>query len=173
MRTKRADQEQGNLIRSKRIYYGADHPSKDKKKGAMACTDCGAVFANGRWAFGTDIVPGDDPKVLRPAPVVCPACEQVRNGEPNGFLFVRGAFAVEHAREITNLVNNEAERMARENPLWRIMSWESSVPELMITTTTTHLAQHLGRALRGAFAGELDHSFSDDHTMVRVYWTRD
>lgn len=172
MRTKRADQEQGNLIRSKRIYYDADHLSKDKKKGAMICTDCGAVYANGRWALGTNIRPGDDLKAAGPESVVCPACEQIRNGEASGFLYVRGAFAVEHAREITNLVNNEAERMSRENPLWRIISWESSVPELMITTTSTHLAQHLGRALRGAFAGELDHSFSDDHTTVRVYWTR-
>lgn len=171
MRTKRADQEQGNLIHSKRIYH--DAVSKDKKTGPLVCTDCGAVFSNGRWAFGIDIVSGDDPIVTRPEPAVCPACEQIRANAPCGFLYVRGAFAVEHAREITNLVNNEAERMSRENPLWRIMSWESSVPELMITTTTTHLAQHLGRALHNAFAGELHYSFSEEHTMARVYWTRD
>ena len=52
---------------------------------------------------------------------VCPACEQNREGEARGFVFLDGSFVRLHAREIENLLRNEVVRASEDNPLARIL----------------------------------------------------
>ena len=112
---------------------------------------------------------------FRPAHMtVCPACKQSRVGEPRGFVFLDGAFFVEHQKEIKQLLRNEAERAAEDNPLARILDWkEGEKHQLTVTTTTEHLAQRLGHALEKAFDGSVHYDFSHENKLTRVSWHRE
>jgi hypothetical protein len=105
---------------------------------------------------------------------VCPACEQKRSGEPRGFVYLDGDFFVAHHEEIEQLLRNEAERAAEDNPLARIMEWKrGDGHKLTVTTTTEHLAQRLGHALEKAFGGIVHYDFSHENKLARVNWQRD
>ena len=105
---------------------------------------------------------------------VCPACVQQRTGEPRGFVYLDGAFFVAHHEEIEQLLRNEAERAAEDNPLARIMEWKrGDLHKLTLTTTTEHLAQRLGHALEKAFAGRAHYDFSHENKLARVNWQRE
>lgn len=105
---------------------------------------------------------------------VCPACEQKRNGEPRGFVYLDGDFFVSHQEEIEQLLNNEAERAAVDNPLARIMEVKrGDGHKLTVSTTTEHLAQRLGHALEKAFGGNTHYDFSHENKLARVNWLRE
>ena len=106
--------------------------------------------------------------------IVCPACEQKRSGEPRGFVYLEGDFFIAHHEEIEQLLRNEAERAAEDNPLARIMDWKRGEdPNLTVTTTTEHLAQRLGHALEKAFGGATNYDFSHENKLARVSWQRE
>ena len=105
---------------------------------------------------------------------VCPACEQKRSGEPRGCVYLDGDFFVAHYEEIEQLLRNEAERAAEDNPLARIMKWKrGDGHKLTVTTTTEHLAQRLGHALEKAFGGGAHYDFSHENKLARVNWLRE
>jgi hypothetical protein len=93
-------------------------------------------------------------------------------GVAGGLVYVKGEFSIKHRAEIKRLLKNEAERDARDNPLARIMSWEDTDSQLVIKTTTEHLAQRLGHALEKAFDGNVRYDFSHENKFARVYWER-
>lgn len=102
-----------------------------------------------------------------------PACVQVTNGIVGGYLTVDGAFFQEHRAEIGRLLSNEARRAREDNPLSRTMGREEADGRLIITTTTEHLAQRLGRALEKAYHGQTVYDFSHENKVARVHWHRD
>jgi hypothetical protein len=78
-----------------------------------------------------------------------------------------------HRDEVRRLVSNEAERIAEDNPLARIMGWEEEKSgRVVVTTTTPHLAQRIGHALEKAFSGQVDYDFSHENQLARVSWRR-
>lgn len=104
----------------------------------------------------------------------CPACVQAEGGIPCGFVHLGGAFFAAHRQEIERLLRKEADRAAEDNPLARVMDWESGGDsKLTVTTTTEHLAQRLGHALEKAFGGEVHYDFSHENKLARVSWHRD
>ncbi len=105
---------------------------------------------------------------------VCPACKQIRNGEPRGFVYLDGAFLDAHHDEIEQLLRNEAHRAAQDNPLGRVMDWKRGEGrKLTVSTTTEHLAQRLGHAVEKAFGGNVHYDFSHENKLARVSWRRD
>lgn len=52
------------------------------------------------------------------------------------------------------------------------MGWEETENQLVVKTTTEHLAQRLGHALEKAFDGDVRYDFSHDNKFARVYWER-
>jgi len=165
-----------NATFTKRVDYeaGRHRPSRAISEPAI-CEVCGSTYANRRWT-----APASGPRELRhqhwrPArSTVCPACKQKRTGEPRGFVFLDGAFFVTHRSEIEQLLRNEAERAAEDNPLARILEWKRGEGhQLTVSTTTEHLAQRLGRALEKAFHGSVQYDFSHDNKLARVSWHRD
>ena len=161
--TKRVDHEAGRHRPARAIHEPA------------VCEDCGAVYANRGWSTTHSIFGNERHTHWRPPQtIVCPACKQVRTGEPRGFVFVDGAFFVAHHEEVEQLLRNEAERAADDNPLARIMEWKRGEGhKLTVTTTTEHLAQRLGHALEKAFGGSADYDFSHENKLARVNWQRD
>lgn len=165
-----------NVTFTKRVDHeaGRHRPSRALSEPAV-CEECGAVYANRRWT-AADSGSGDNQhKHWRPPQrTVCPACAQQRTGEPRGFVFLDGAFFVAHREEIEQLLRNEAERAAEDNPLARIMDWKrGDGHKLTVTTTTEHLAQRLGNAVEKAFGGSVDYDFSHENKLARVSWQRE
>jgi hypothetical protein len=71
---------------------------------------------------------------------------------PGGHLHLEGEFLSEHRDEIELLIHNEGDRASVDNPLARIMKWDKDEKgRTTILTTTEHLAQRLGHALKKAY----------------------
>jgi hypothetical protein len=139
------------------------------------CEDCGAVHADRRWTAANKEAVNDKRKGWRPSQLtVCPACKQIRASEPRGFVYLDGDFFVSHHEEIEQLLTNEAERAAEDNPLARIMELKrGNDHRLTVSTTTEHLAQRLGHALEKAFGGKVQYDFSHENKLARVNWWRE
>jgi hypothetical protein len=163
-----------NATFTKRVDHeaGRHRPSRSMSEPTV-CDDCGAVYANRRWT-AADPVAGNELHKRPAALTVCPACLQLRTGEPRGFVYLDGAFYVAHHEEIDQLLRNEADRASQDNPLARIMECKpDDGHELTVSTTTEHLAQRLGHALEKAFGGKAHYDFSHENKLARVNWQRE
>jgi NMD protein affecting ribosome stability and mRNA decay len=181
--TKRVDHEAGR------------HRTPRAPAEALVCEVCGYIYTNRRWItpsvfkvkqkptsidFSTRQWVAAEKQKSREAlsshaaeTVVCPSCQRQREGVPSGFLHLDGVFLTHHREEIERLLNNEAERVAEDNPVARIMKWgQDEKGRLMLTTTTEHLAQRLGRSLQKAFKGKVRYDFSHENKLAHVYWSR-
>jgi hypothetical protein len=164
-----------NATFTKRVDHEAGrHRTARAKSEPAVCIDCGAVYANRRWTAANPVSETGREKHWRPAgETICPACEQKRSGEPRGFVYLDGDFFVAHHDEIEQLLNNEAERAAEDNPLACIMeSKRGDGHKLTVSTTTEHLAQRLGHALEKAYGGTVQYDFSHENKLARVNWLR-
>ncbi|MGH9928306.1 MAG: BCAM0308 family protein [Pyrinomonadaceae bacterium] len=172
----RGNKKYTNATFTKRVDHeaGRHRPSRAISEPAF-CGECGAVYADQRWTASDTTPSAKKHKHWRPAQMtVCPACKQQSTGEPRGFVFLDGDFYAAHPEEAENLLRNEAERAAEDNPLGRILEWKrGDRHKLTVTTTTEHLAQRLGHALEKAFDGTVDYDFSHENKLARVTWHRD
>jgi hypothetical protein len=138
-----------------------------KLAAVTACPKCGASYRAGRWTW-------------RPAPAdaaerLCPACQRAADRYPAGVLSVEGAFAAAHRDDLIGLVRNVEERESSTHPLKRVMAIRKKKDGFVAETTDGKLAQALGRALKKAYAGQLEHppTTADKGNLVRVRWRRD
>lgn len=164
-----------NATFTKRVDHeaGRHRPPRAIKEPAI-CGDCGAVYMNRRWTTADSFVGKKNENRRSVKTIVCPACKQKRAGEPRGFVFLDGAFFVEHQKQIKQLLRNEAERAAEDNPLARILECkEGEEHQLTVSTTTEHLAQRLGHTLEKAFGGSVHYDFSHENKLARVSWRRE
>ncbi|MCI0391067.1 MAG: hypothetical protein MOB07_20160 [Acidobacteria bacterium] len=183
--TKRVDREAG---RHRTVRAPAE---------PLVCEVCGDVYSDRRWTprpaakarrkpttieYGVRewvAIEGKGKKKSRsrshdPKAVVCPACQRQRDGAPSGFVHLDGAYLNEHSEEIRHFLQREAERAAEDNPLAKIMRWETDEKgRPTLATTTEHLAQRLGKALKKSFKGETHYDFSHENKLAHVYWRRD
>ena len=112
-----------NATFTKRVDHeaGRHRPSRAMSEPAV-CEDCGAEYAKRRWTAGTSDSLADQREHWRPPQMtLCPACAQIRSGEPRGFVYLDGGFFESHDQEIRWLLLNESERAAVDNPLARII----------------------------------------------------
>ena len=160
--TKRVDHEAGR------------HHSPRAAAEPAVCGSCGAVYAGRRWMSAGKAQESPKHKNFRPSKITtCPACKLIKSAAPAGFLHLKGQFLAEHRAEIERLLKAEARRASDDNPLGKIMDWKQDGEELIVTTTTEHLAKRLGRALEKACSGEVRYDFSHENKLARVYWQRD
>lgn len=129
-----------------------------------ACPDCGAMFRDGRWTWGSP--PADAHRTL------CPACHRIRDDYPGGYLKLVGDFAREHREEIVSLARNVESREKAEHPLKRIMDIADRDDHVLLTTTDPRLARNIADAIHRAYQGELDLAYAKDEGLLRVTWTR-
>jgi len=165
-----------NATFTKRVDHdGGRHHTVRARSEPAVCKECGAVYANRRWTAAQNRASNKKDQLERTARMtVCPACKQAAEGEPRGFVYLDGAFLVEHRRDIENLILNEAKRAGDDNPLARILELkEREGHKLTVTTTTEHLAQRLGHAVEKAFGGEVHYNFSHENKIARVSWQRE
>ena len=160
---------------TKRVdHEGGLHRSVEKPAEPTFCTDCSAIYSDGHWIAKEAATEGRKHEHWRPAnPTKCPACRQIENHMVGGYLSIGGDFLNSHRSDIEHLIDAEAKRAYEDNPLSRIMNRIANDDEVAIETTTEHLAQRLGHALKKAFHGDVSYNFSDENKMVRVKWYRD
>jgi hypothetical protein len=163
----------------------------------LVCEVCGDVYSDRRWTIPAAAKVRRKPTTLdydtrewapveenvekkkrslshKPKVVVCPACRRQRDGEPSGFVHLEGAYLNERGEEIRHFLQMEAERAVKDNPLARIMRWETDEKgRPTLATTTEHLAQRLGHALEKAFKGKARYDFSHENKLAHIYWLRD
>lgn len=141
-------------------------PYQDRAKFSepSTCSDCGAVFRDGRWQWLTP--------PLHALQVRCPACRRIHEKNPAGYVSITGDFADQHREEILNQIHHIEAREKAEHPLQRIMEIEKHPDKLMVTTTDIHLARDIGEALHHAYQGTLDYNYSDAEYLLRVTWQR-
>lgn len=172
----RSNKRYTNTTFTKRVDHaqGPREPVPARAEPAI-CTSCGAVYAGRRWRQASAhqrLQQLTTPRFF--AKTTCPACLQAEVGLPRGYVYLRGSYLTAHRREIEQLLRNEADRAAEDNPLARILGWEREDREgLVVTTTTEHLAQRLGHALEKAMGGEVRYRFSHENKLARVTWRRD
>ena len=141
----------------------------------IVCAGCGAVYIHKHWTLSPTArlrsrKPGEPVQVR-----ICGACRRRQSGVPHGFVHVDGEFVRLHRADIVNLLKNEATRAAEDNPLAQIIDWHESGhnDDVLVTTTTEHLAIRLGRALEKAFDGRVLYGFSHENKLAHVWWHRD
>jgi len=165
--TKRPEQRH-DTIKSHSIEEHRHDPYKARGKLAepSVCTQCGAVFADGRWQWLQDAPKGAHPHT-------CPACHRIKDKYPAGELILSGGFLAAHAAEIANLARNVEAAEKHDHPMQRIMALENSDGRIVITTTDIHLPRRIGHAIVDAYKGDLDTHYDETGYFVRLNWRRD
>jgi len=155
------------IARHDEIYQEREHDAY-KAKGKLAepsvCSQCGAVFHQGRWQWL------EAPKNAHN--VVCPACRRIHDHFPAGFLTMKGDFYNQHRDEIMSLVRNYEKHERTEHPLKRIMAIEDNDGTTLVTTTDIHLVRGIGEALHHAYQGDLEFHYNPEQNLLRVSWNR-
>lgn len=135
------------------------------------CSGCHAVYRNKRWYL--------DPETFEAAKtdpaaqwITCPACQKIAQSYPEGIVTLRGEYLWDHENEIRNILKHEESKAMAKNPLERIIAVNRDGDSLIVETTEEKLAEHLGRALHRAHQGDLQVSWTDDHSVCRVTWER-
>ena len=136
-----------------------------KARSPARCSDCGAVYRKGRWAWERLLPPP-------PASLICPACRRIRDRYPAGEITLRGGFFIDHADEVLNLVRNVENAEHRAHPLQRIIAITRKGGNAIITTTDLHVARRLAHALEDAWGGKLATHYDEGGYFVRIAWER-
>lgn len=130
------------------------------------CTQCGAVFDQGRWQWL--------PRPEAAQSSLCPACHRINDRLPAGIITLTGQVVGTHKDEILRLVRHQEQAEKSDHPLNRIMEIDDKLPDrLEISTTDIHLPRRIENAMRHAFKGEATEHFDEGGYFVRVNWHRD
>lgn len=169
----RSSKRYTNATFTRRVDHdGGRHRGDKAPKEPLVCTTCGSVYSRRRWAAPSDERAGMLQGVAEPT--LCPACQMREQGQFGGHLTVTGAFLDGHRDDIEALLRAEAQRAFEDNPTGQILTWDGREPRtITITTSTEHLVQRLGHALKKAYGGEVDYGFSHENKLARATWRRD
>lgn len=166
----------------KKEHVGDPYASHYPKTGFAICPECQSVYFHKRWTLpqpteGT-IIP-QSPRASRkagkplmmPEFFLCPACQKIRDGYPEGYVSIQWPNWLTHKAEIMGLIHNEEKRASHVNPLERIMAIHTRSGGVDIETTTEQMAQRIGRDLVRAFHGKVQYKWSHKDKLARVQWT--
>src|SRR5687768_10392837 len=97
----RGNKKYANATFTKRVDHEAGrHRTPRAGKEPGVCEECGAVYAGRRWTPAGAARGEKKHGEWSPARMtVCPACKQIREGVPGGFVYLSGAFFVGHRGE--------------------------------------------------------------------------
>lgn len=157
--------EHGRHDRLIKEHVHDPYMTREKLPEPTVCPECKAVFTEGRWQWSTTATPDANEHL-------CPACQRIRDRVPAGYLTLSGEFFREHRDEIMNLLENKVENQKTEHPLKRMMAVEDEDDGVVVTFTDTHLPRGVGEAIESAYEGDLDIQYTDESSIVRVYWQR-
>ena len=140
------------------------YQARGKYHEPTVCPDCGAVFHQGRWRWGSAPEGSHSHR--------CPACARLHDRMPAGVLTLQGEFFDAHRTEIMHLIQHQEATEKPEHPLERIMAIDDTEQGSTVSFTGVHLARRAGEALHHAYQGELDIGFNDKDDLFRMRWSR-
>jgi hypothetical protein len=153
------------LIPRRTAEAGLDEP------GTIVCPRCHAISVQKRWFLDEAAY-----ERLRSAPqtrlLVCPGCRRIERQMYDGEILLRSPLLVTNKVQALHLIQHEAERARRVNPLCRLASVEDRGDEIAILTTCVALAERIGKAFRDSFKGKLVLQRLPGERFVRVRWCR-
>ena len=145
--------------------------SDEKPKEPSLCTRCKTIYLHKQWTLDPEAY-----RKLEATPeanwITCPACQKIAAGYPEGIVTLSGSYLWKHEDEIQRILNNEEQKALAKNPLERVIRRLREKDQLVIETTDTKLAEHLGRVLHRAHQGELHISWTGTPHICRVSWER-
>ncbi len=143
-------------------------PYRSNRKFAepSACPDCQASYHRGHWSW------------QRPEPAAqqhrCPACARIRDRVAAGELTLSGPYLAQHYGQILALIDHTEARIRAEHPLERLMAIATADQprQATLTFTGTHATHGVAEAIHGAFGGELEATYPEGSTPLRIRWRR-
>jgi len=150
-------------LRPERIHDA--YRAGEKLPEPTVCTDCGAVFRDGRWTWGSAAQPAHQAR--------CPACRRIHDGFPAGYVTIGGGFFAQHRDEVLGLVRNCEAGEKAEHPMERIIAIEDQQDGVVVTTTSAHVARRIADGLHHAWKGTLDLHYNKAQDLFRARWTRE
>lgn len=123
------------------------------------CTQCHATHWEGRWRWD---VPQPDL-----VPVVCPACQRLRDGVAAHVLELAGALPP-HWQEVKGLLGNVERAELEEHPMERVMKVEIGDDKVLVGLTGMHIARRLIAALGRRFRKSVRLVLTE--TVTRIEW---
>lgn len=121
------------------------------------CRTCGATEWQGRWRW--DDVPAGLP------PVLCPACERVRDGAAAHRVVLTGALPP-HWNEVRALLAAVERDEVQADPLQRLMRITVGDDRVEVPTTSVHIARQLVARLIRRFRHGLRVVFEEERTTL-------
>jgi hypothetical protein len=128
------------------------------------CPKCGVVLEGGVWRWGNQT-----PLICKQA--LCPACQQIKEEKPAGFLSIKGSYFQENRSTMMSFISRQIEEQLTQKPLSRLMSLEELSKEMVILSfTDSELPQLLAEAIAQQFEALVDSSQANRNGIVRVSW---
>jgi NMD protein affecting ribosome stability and mRNA decay len=144
---------------------GKDRP------GVLVCPRCHAISLKKRWFLDEDRY-----QQLRSTPgvhlVVCPGCRRIEQQVYDGDVRLRSPLLRSNKPQALAIIRNEEDKARQTNPFSRLASVVDRGDEIDILTTTTWLAEQIGKAFHKSFKGTLEIQRLPEEKFVRVRWER-
>jgi hypothetical protein len=93
--------------------------------------------------------------------------------EQGGVLRLSGAFLVDHAEELINLIRHEGQLAEQKNPQHKVSKIEKLDGGIRAEISDHNLALHIGKKLVHSYKGEHQYKFRPGEKFVEVDWKRD
>ncbi len=93
--------------------------------------------------------------------------------EQGGLLRLSGAFLLDHAEELINLIKHEGSLAEQRDPRHKVTNIEKVNGGIVAQISDHNLALHIGKALVHAYKGEHIYKFTKAEKFVEVDWKRD
>lgn len=123
------------------------------------CTRCGAMEWQGRWRW--------DQPVPDLAPVVCPACERIRDNAAAHVLELTGALP-RWWTEVKGLIANTERAEVQDHPMERVMKMQIGDDRVVVPTTGLHIARRIVAAIVRRWRHGVRLTFTE--TVTRIEW---
>lgn len=138
----------------------------------LICPACHALLRDKTWFVDEAVYRlWDGHPEARPA--LCPGCMRVARHLFEGEVILRSPLLVLGKAAALDLIYNEEERARCDNPISRLTTVEDRGDEITVLTTTSILAERIGRAFKKQYAGSLEVQHLPWEKFCRVRWQRD
>lgn len=136
------------------------------RSGFIVCQTCKAVYHKKSWHHGFPQGDRGD-KLIRFE--LCPACRMIHNKMFEGQVIIENV-PREKREDIAARIKNVGERARIDDVLARIIKITRQGKNIEVLTTENQLAHMIARQVQELLRGKIDIRFSEDESVVRVYW---